>query len=494
MATTVVSDPSGKEYEVNHPDGASDDEIIAYAKNYFGKVAAPVSTGGGIPPASPSPKSPYPTPPMAEMLKYTSNLNPSLPTARQVLGQAAILGGGLATGGMGALATKLPYLSRLPFLSRMAGEALGSGGVQVAENVLSGEAPTEHLGRAAAMPVAFRAGMGAIGGAGRVLGKLWPGSAHAQQELAAGKMRGLAQGINAPAPSAVGQQIESFLQRIKGNPEFINAPSTRAELQKLREELQPLIYGLKSTGDEGMVRALESLASGGGLPLHTMQSVLHRTGQLAASRDTSLGSMWKLRQSLKADLGRASGPQAAELTELRSAYRRAKTKEEITNLGRGKGFSAPTTDSRIVETHPGAIKNTLLYGQGAKGEELHRRFLKDLTQQEREEIIRTLNEISTVPRAGTGFARYAGHPYAWALGLGTLGAFGGYQQGGVLGAGTGALLAGAAGASGMRKLGELSKKPKMQAALNALIANQVGQGEALGGIGAGFGRILTKED
>ena len=40
MPVTVVTAPDGTEYEVNHPDTATDEEILAYARQEFGKPAA----------------------------------------------------------------------------------------------------------------------------------------------------------------------------------------------------------------------------------------------------------------------------------------------------------------------------------------------------------------------------------------------------------------------------------------------------------------------
>lgn len=46
MATTTVTGPDGKDYEVTHPDGASEADIIAYAKqNYVGQAEAKPSGG-----------------------------------------------------------------------------------------------------------------------------------------------------------------------------------------------------------------------------------------------------------------------------------------------------------------------------------------------------------------------------------------------------------------------------------------------------------------
>lgn len=40
MPVTVVTAPDGTEYEVSHPDTATDEEILAYARQEFGKPVA----------------------------------------------------------------------------------------------------------------------------------------------------------------------------------------------------------------------------------------------------------------------------------------------------------------------------------------------------------------------------------------------------------------------------------------------------------------------
>lgn len=121
MPKFVVTAPDGKEYEVNAPEGASEQQIIDYVRNNYAGAAAP----------APAAAAPSEAPGMADQLKRQLGLA----TRGAITGLSAPVNvvADFASGAYNLGANLLGSSSRLPYLSQAQQQGLTAGGLPVPE-------------------------------------------------------------------------------------------------------------------------------------------------------------------------------------------------------------------------------------------------------------------------------------------------------------------------------------------------------------------------
>lgn len=370
MPTSVITAPDGNEYEVTHPEGASDQEILDYAqKNSQSLSIAPPPAG--LPSASTPEGSARlrsgnwqqtqeglgvakrygVTPPQIEEAKVqTSDFlrNTALPAVAPTLG--AMLG---AAGG--ALIAS-PTVAGVP-AGALAGEALGS---------MAGEGFNQATG--ITQPSAAQVGMAAVApGVGRGIGGMvgWlkkqftmalPGAGAAMRDSAAKQAQGLGESVKPTIPS------DELYKVVRQHDPTIDLTPVREMAERIGQEQAPrAAFGVDVPGGVAGViektrRTLapkdvlgEVLGESAESPTMRFQDVWtamkgfnDKIGSLKAQGGEGLGEMLQMKkafaQSLEKATEQGAGPAYQSLKEANRAFRQEIAADTVTDILR-KNFN-----------------------------------------------------------------------------------------------------------------------------------------------------------
>jgi hypothetical protein len=216
MPTTTVTGPDGKDYEVTHPEGASDAEILKYAQENIQVSPEGVKEAAdilGMSPKTPKVQTPYQSAVGTAMREIGKTGGPAAQTISEfVLPQnEAELGMALGTLGMHALSTKLGLTPVKSAAARIAGGAVGGE--------LGGQVSGEPTGKGAA-----------TGGLGAATGEtIVPAAGWVIRSLP-----GMKQYINAKRSGEIGKVIESRVPALAGarDPHALDQMARNFELGK----------------------------------------------------------------------------------------------------------------------------------------------------------------------------------------------------------------------------------------------------------------------
>jgi hypothetical protein len=493
MAITSVQAPDGTTIQVEHPEGASDEQIIQYAQqNYRAQTSTPKAEVALT----------QPTQGFSETQAMEAAATPQAatePTMQRGLSTelAKSKFGRVAFPALGA--TLGSTLGPAGFWGGLAAGSAAAGAGEAVREVGAGEPiqPTQIAARTAENAVLPLGGK-YVGGPLLKAGiRFFPGTASALQKAGIGALRQVFGNLKVPDVQAAYDAFErqKFGQLALGTAaERLPTPTLARHAPGLLEEITPYTEGWKmNPATAGLRSSIETLDKAmkatGDLTIDEAHQILRNIGpRLESALGIPKGVMSKLYGSLEQDLqaaARGGSAQAATLLEARAAAKRAAaigdlktTLESNIKPVEGTPLHEQVTASPIAEAlpNPQSIAKPT-FEQTRLGQALNAKELGGLRE--------ALSTASQLPKIRTGVPGLAERMFLYTL-LGPLG----YRFGSTEG-----IVGSAAGAEALRNW--LMTPAGMQMVKRLSEATSFGRGlpsTAGGAVTSGFGGLLGQSD